>query len=143
MAEKKTLWAQIPISVKLVGGAMAALLTFRFVNAQLTAIERDKRRRNIDSEYNYSIQDSAGNVQNVSIDLGTAAANIYDAFYNNDWFGWTEDEERAIRTILPVPKSLIADLSDIYFRLYKKILKEDFIRFLSDEEFRQVSDKFI
>lgn len=143
MAASKTLWAQIPIGVKIAGVGLAALLTFRFVNYQITAIERDKRRRNIDSKFNYTFQDSYGNAQSINIDLGTAAATIYDAFYNNDWFGWTEDEERAIRTLLPIPKSLIPDLADIYYKLYKKILKEDFIKYLSDEEYRQVSDKFI
>lgn len=30
---------------------------------------------------------------NLSINLGSVAQQIHSAFYDNDWFGWTEDEE--------------------------------------------------
>lgn len=81
--------------------------------------------------------------QSVNIDLGSTAAEIDDAFFNNDWFGASEDEERAIIALLAVPDEYISALSDIYYKLYKRILKADFVSYLSDEEYMQVKDKFI
>ena len=68
------------------------------------------------------------------VDLKTVAAKIHDAFYNNDWFGWTEDETEAAKALNEITTADASRLAEIYFQLYGKILKEDFIEFLSPEE---------
>lgn len=82
---------------------------------------------------------------NVSgIDLGGIAANIHDAFYNNDWFGFTEDEIRAMTEIakLGTRKDLVPELSDIYRKQYDKILKADFIAYLSADQYNAIKFYF-
>jgi len=63
-------------------------------------------------------------------DLGGAAATIYDSFYNNDWLGITEDETRALDTFMLIPKAEVKDLEKVYFKLYQKNMKADFVEYL-------------
>lgn len=77
------------------------------------------------------------------LDIGGIAGEIYDAFYRNDMFGWSEDEARAIEALRKVPDANIDKLANIYNELYKKSLKEDFIKYLSEEEYKLVADKFV
>jgi hypothetical protein len=72
------------------------------------------------------------------IDLKTTAADIHDSFYNNDWFGVTEDEERAIAALQSVPIEHMKRLAQIYNNIYGEILKQDFVAFLSSEELNRV-----
>jgi hypothetical protein len=73
-----------------------------------------------------------------TINLLTIRDKIYDSFYNADWAGLTEDEETAITTLLLVPKSRIAQLSALYKTAFNKDLRNDFIRFLSNTEYKRV-----
>lgn len=77
--------------------------------------------------------------QTVIIDLGAKALQIYDAFYNY-WGGLAEDEATAIQTLKSVPTKDIPKLSQIYFSLYAKNLKEDFVKYT---DFNEVSFKFV
>lgn len=78
------------------------------------------------------------------LDLGGIAANIHDAFYNNDWFGWTEDELRAMQELAKLNdhRELVPELSEIYRKQYGKILKADFISYLDDQQFTAVRSFF-
>jgi hypothetical protein len=73
-----------------------------------------------------------------TINLLTIRDKIYDAFYNADWAGITEDEETAINTLLLVPGSRIGQLSALYKTAYNKDLRNDFIKFLSNTEYKRV-----
>jgi len=75
-------------------------------------------------------------------DIGAIAAEIYDSFYNNDFFGITEDEQRAIDALLPVPNEYVPKVSDTYFKLYNKILKADFVKYLSSDQWNIIKQKF-
>jgi hypothetical protein len=68
------------------------------------------------------------------VDVKTIAAKIHDAFYNNDWFGASEDEEAAIAALLMITPTDAHRLATVYNQLYAKVLKEDFISFLSVEQ---------
>lgn len=74
-----------------------------------------------------------------TIDLGGKALVIYDAFYNY-WGGMAEDETTAISALKSVPTDKVKKLSEIYFNLYAKDLKEDFTKYT---DFNSVSYKFI
>ena len=78
------------------------------------------------------------------LDLGGIAANIYDAFYNNDWLGATEDELRAMSELAKLNdhRELVPKLSEIYRKQYGKILKADFISYLDDQQFTAVRSFF-
>lgn len=88
---------------------------------------------------NQSLINSTENTGGVTIDLGAKAVQIYDAFYNY-MYGLNEDEETAINTLKSVPTNLIPKLQNLYFSLYAKNLKEDFIKYT---DFTQVSNKFV
>lgn len=74
-----------------------------------------------------------------NIDLGGKALVIYDSFYNY-YGGLAEDEQTAISALKSVPTQHIAKLSQIYFNLYAKDLKQDFTKYC---DFNEVSNKFI
>jgi len=98
--------------------------------------------KNIDLIREKNLLQSTVTAGGESYDLGGSAGEIYDAFYNNDIFGATEDEERAISILTAIPDEYITDLSNIYYKLYGKILKADFIKYLSPEQYERVKDKF-
>lgn len=73
-----------------------------------------------------------------TINLLTIRDKIYDAFYNADWAGLTEDEETAINTLLLVPKTRIPQLSILYKAAFNKDLRNEFIKFLSNTQYKRV-----
>jgi hypothetical protein len=75
-----------------------------------------------------------------SVDLTTIATNIHDAFYNNDWFGASEDEERAITELTKINANDSPALANLYFTLFGKTLKLDFISYLDDEQITRIQD---
>jgi len=76
------------------------------------------------------------------INLATVASTVYDAFFNNDWFGWTEDETKAVNAIRPVQQKDILTLMNIYKDLYTRDLKADLIEYISDGEWDSIKYKF-
>lgn len=98
---------------------------------QIMAEAEEKRR---DS---YNVNCSKG-TRKYTINLLTIRDKIYDSFYNADWAGITEDEETAINTLLLVPKTRIAQLSALYKTAFNKDLRNDFIKFLSNTEYKRV-----
>ena len=85
----------------------------------------------------YNVNCIRGN-KRYTINLLTVRDKIYDAFYNADWAGLTEDEETAITTLLLVPKTRIPQLSILYKAAYNKDLRNEFIKFLSDTQYKRV-----
>lgn len=85
----------------------------------------------------YNVNCIKGN-KRYTINLLTIRDKIYDSFYNADWAGITEDEEIAISTLLLVPKSRIGQLSALYKSAFNKDLRNDFIKFLSNTEYKRV-----
>lgn len=85
-----------------------------------------KRKQDLEQEY-------AGDVN-----LSQISTEIYDAFWNNDYFGVTEDEEAAIAALKQVPKEYVNSLALVYNRMYDKNLREDFKFYLSNEQYQEV-----
>jgi hypothetical protein len=79
-----------------------------------------------------------------TINLATISDTIYDAFYNNDPMGWTEDEVKAADALSKVPKQYLTALADVYAQAHGKNLRQDFIKFVSDNptEWNKVRDYF-
>jgi hypothetical protein len=75
----------------------------------------------------------------VTVNLGAVANEIYDAFYRNDWFGYSEDEDRAISALQSIPKELTPLLANEYAK-HGKNLYEDFTKFLSSSDYAKVKD---
>jgi hypothetical protein len=78
----------------------------------------------------------------ININISALANQIYDALYNNDWFGTTEDEAAALAAVKQVPKGLIQALKEQYAKDYSKDLQADLIKYLSTDEFQQISNLF-
>jgi len=136
-------WAAIPFPVKLLIWALLlflAYLAYRGISNWWKAKKQQDLLQN--NNVTTTFIGAGGQPIVQTVDLGTKAAAIDNAFYNNDWFGASEDENAAITNILGVPKSLIPDLSNVYFKLNGKNLKQDFQKFLSDTDYLKVSDLF-
>lgn len=133
----KEFWADLPAIVKLIIIAVLIIAAYVVIKKVWKYFDDKRRSKIID---NSTKTGTGASGQPVSINLGTIASKIHDAFYNNDWFGMTEDEEGAIIALLNVPKSLIPDLSAIYYQLYSKNLKEEFQRFLGASDWKRVEN---
>lgn len=90
----------------------------------------------------YTVVTPQGTTVNATVNLATKAGEIYDALYNNDPFGWTEDETRAVNTVKTVPPALIPQLEQTYAQLYSKDLRADLIAFLDSDEYDKISYLF-
>ena len=88
------------------------------------------------------IDTTTGQQVAININISALANQIYDALYNNDWFGGTEDEAAAIAAIVQVPKGLIQALKEQYAKDYSKDLQADLIKYLSADDFKQISNLF-
>lgn len=69
-----------------------------------------------------------------NINLNQTATEIYTAFFKNDIFGMTENDEAAFNSIKVVPKSCINSLAMVYNKMYNRNLRED-LSFLLDAEY--------
>ena len=88
------------------------------------------------------IDTTTGQQVAININISALANQIYDALYNNDWFGGTEDETAALAAVKQVPKGLIQALKEQYAKDYSKDLQADLIKYLSADEFQQISNLF-
>jgi hypothetical protein len=88
------------------------------------------------------IDQGSGTGVTTNLNLSLIAGNIYDSFYNNDYFSWTEDETRAINELKKVPKPYISQLSQIYSDTYQKNLQNDFIEFCDSDEMEKIDYLF-
>jgi hypothetical protein len=103
---------------------------------QLIIAQRTETER---QQYNVNcIKGTPPNQVRYTINLLTIASLIYDAFYNSDIFGFTEDEEKAIAELKKVPKTKIALLASLYQANTGKDLRKDFIRFLDSSQYAKV-----
>ena len=76
------------------------------------------------------------------VNLMQVAHNIYDAFYNNDWFGLTEDEDRAIEWLQRIPaedRDAIERLAALYSQIDGDNMYSDVIRFLTPEDYARIA----
>ena len=90
----------------------------------------------------YQVTTPGGQTVTATINLATKAGEIYDSFYNNDFFNWTEDETRAVNTVQTVPLQLIPQLELQYSQLYSKDLRADLIAYLDSDEYAKISYLF-
>lgn len=128
-------WAAIPVFVKIIIWALVAFLIYLIGKAIYKSYKEAKRQKLLEGNQVTTTFNSPTTGQPITqtVDLGTKAAAIDAAFYENDWFGISEDEEAAITELLGVPKNLIPDLSNVYFKLNGKNLKSDFLKFAPEQ----------
>lgn len=136
LTNKKT-WITVGV---LVAGGITAYLIIKNYNKIKNRIKLQKQLElYAQAQQGYTVTTPGGQPVNVTINLGQVAQEIYDAFYNNDWFGSTEDEEAAIAALKRVPKQLIPQLTQTYAQLFDKDLRSDFVAYLDSNEFQQVA----
>lgn len=90
----------------------------------------------------YQVTTPGGQTVTATVNLASKAGEIYDAFYNYDPLGWTEDETRAVNVVKTVPKELIPQLEQQYATLYSKDLRADLIAYLDSDEWEKISYLF-
>lgn len=126
----KKKWDNLPGPAKVVVYAGTGAMLFfggRWMYNQVKsgALKRDIRKRQGD-------QVAPG------VNLSAIATNIHDAFYNNDWFGFSEDEGEAIKQIRRCPQEYIPQLAERYADLFNENMYNDFRRFLDTSDYRRV-----
>ena len=135
-------WNSLPDAGKVVVVGVAAFGTYKFARKQYESYQvRQRLKLYQGSNVNYTQIGPAGPVTS-TINLSAKAATIHDAIHNNDPFGWTEDETRAVNTVKTVPPSLIPQLETTYAQLYSKDLRADLIAFLDSDEYEKISYLF-
>lgn len=150
MLKKVPSWAWIALAVVLfilIGG----MGIFRKITNQLTSFVNNLR-------YGMSYRPDGGSDTGGSggsggsgtgssgrINLMEIAQGIYDAFYQNDWLGVSEDEEKAMALLINVPDEYINDLASAYSAIKGKgkDLRADFRRLLNNTQYELVRSKLI
>ena len=139
----KQLWNDTPAIAKIAIFGVGAFVAYRvgkkvYDKAQI----RKKLKQYQQSQIQYNVIGPGGQQAAQTVNLSSVAGEIYDSFYSNDWFGWTENEERAINAVKTVPKTFIPQLEQTYLQLYGKDLRADLLNFLSSSEWSQISYLF-
>lgn len=143
MKDLKKTWKSIPMPVKVGIYGVAAWILYRQGSRILTKLQLKQRLlqyQNAQIPVTYTT--SGGQQVTQTINLASVAGDIEDALYNNDWFGATEDETRAVNAVKTVPKALIPQLEATYLQLYNKDLRADLLNYLSSSEWSQISFLF-
>ena len=133
----KNLWGNASLITKIIVIAIAVILLF-IIYKQLMKLYLAKYHEDI--LQNSTVQTSVNNTP-LSINLGSIAQQIHAAFHDY-YYGLSEDEETAIVALNNVPKSLIPQLSDTYFKLYAVNLNSEFTNYLSSEDYKRVQNLF-
>jgi len=139
----KQLWNDTPAIAKIAIFGVGAFVAYRvgkkvYDKAQI----RKKLKQYQQSQIQYNVIGPGGQQAAQTVNLSSVAGEVYDSFYSNDWFNWTEDEERAINAVKTVPKTFIPQLEQTYLQLYGKDLRADLLNFLSSSEWSQISYLF-
>jgi hypothetical protein len=141
MEFKKT-WNEIPAIAKIIIIGGGGFLAYR---KGKKIYERYELRKDVASykagEMPIIVTNNGTQVTS-NINLKNIASKIHDAFYNNDWFGATEDEEGAINALKTSPKAYIPKLMQEYATLYNKNLHDDFVKFLDATNYDRVNYLF-
>ena len=67
---------------------------------------------------------------------------IHDAFYGH-FFGLVEDEQAAINALMAVPPPMVRSVASAYFNIDGKNMYDDFVKYLSDAQYREVKTLLI
>lgn len=125
------------------GVAGAAFFGYRaYENWKQQKELRDRLNQYAAAQTGYSVITPNGQSVNATINLASIASAIYDSFYNNDWFAWTEDETRTVNEVKKVPKQLIPQLEQTYATLYTKDLRADLVKYLDSDEWAKIEYLF-
>ena len=134
----------LPAYVRLIIILVIIILIYIIGKKLYTIYQTNKKQKLLEnSTQTTTFVNSSGQTVTQTIDLGTKANKIYNDFYNNDWFGISENEESARIELIGVPKTLVPELSNIYFQLYSKNMKNDFQSYLSDSQYQTISNLFL
>jgi hypothetical protein len=139
----KKLWEDSPAVVKLAIYGAGAFVLYT-VGRKLWDDYQIRKRVKLYQQQNvqFNVQQPGLPPAAQQINLASVATEIHDSLYNSDWFGWFEDEERAIAAVKTVPKAYIPNLEAVYLQLFGKDLRADLLSYLSGDEWSQISYLF-
>ena len=146
MAKKsdiQKIWSDTPTIAKLAIYGVGAFMVYSVSKRLISKYQAKQKLLYYQTQtmpYQSTLPD--GTTATQTINLASVAGEVHDSFYNNDWFGWTEDETRAVNAIKPVPKQFIPALEQTYLQLYNKDLRADLIAYLDSDEWQKISYLF-
>jgi hypothetical protein len=144
MNDIQKVWNKAPIPVKLAVYGLAAWLVYRNGRRLLDKIKLRQRLQTYQAgnvAVNYTLP--TGQTVTQPINLASVAGEVNDALFNNDWFGATEDEARAVNAVKTVPAPYIGQLEATYLQLYSKDLRADLLQYLGTDEWNSISYLFV
>jgi len=144
MNDLKKVWKKAPVPVKLAVYGLAAWLIYRNGRRIYDKIKLRQRLQTYQAgnvAVNYQLP--SGQTITQPINLASVAGEVNDALYNNDWFGATEDETRAVNAVKSVPAAYIPQLEATYLQLYNKDLRADLLKYLGSNEWNSISYLFV
>ncbi len=120
----------------LIGG----LLLFVFVFLGKRIRERFNTARTVNEWFGTKNLKEGSDGENIS--LSAIAYEIYDAFYNNDYLGLTEDEAAAIAAVQKVHPRDMKQLAKEYAKIggRNKVLMHDLNKYLSSAQKSAIKD---
>lgn len=139
------MFSKLTLTQRILIFAAIALLFYFVFKAIQRAITATRIRQAIDDSrvtVNFPTTGTGGTGTGsapVTVNLGAVANEIYDSFYRNDFFGFSEDEDRAISALQSIPKDLTPMLANEYAK-HGKNLYEDFTKFLSSSDYAKVKE---
>lgn len=137
------LWNDSPALVKLAVYGAGAFILYRVGKKAYDQYQLKQRLKQYQqNQIQYQVNTGGGTGVTQTINLASVAGEVYDSFYNNDPFGWTEDETRAVNAVKTVPKAFIPQLEQTYLQLYGKDLRADLLGFLDSDEWNVISSLF-
>jgi len=144
MNDLEKVWKKAPVPVKLAVYGLAAWLIYRNGRRIFDKIKLRQRLQTYQAgnvAVNYQLP--SGQTVTQPINLANVAGEVNDAFYNNDWFGWSENETRAVNAVKTVPAAYIPQLEATYLQLYNKDLRADLLKYLGSDEWNSISYLFV
>lgn len=115
---------------------LVAVVAYAFFKKQIAEIYRKLTINNELAIFNnstYAVQ---------FINTMESAYAIHDAFYGSLWSMY-EDEEKAVETLLKVPKPLISELAIYYGKIDGNHLFNDLQSFLSKEQYNSIKNLIV
>lgn len=98
----------------------------------------------VNQQAKQAVEDSLGVSKTRQSALQTLCQDIYKAFYSNDWFGWTEDEEFVIGALNSLNNAQEAEVVGLFYKTaYSRTLGGDINNYLTSWQKQRIKTEYL